>query len=98
MGFMKEIGVGVIGLGMGKNMLAINNDPTSQMEVRSLCDSDATRLEQMRCQHNIAFATTDYRELLARPDIDVVGIYSPDHLHMEHIAAAAAAGKHIICS
>src|SRR3954465_6142144 len=98
MELMKEIGVGVIGLGMGKNMLAINNDPTSRMEVRALCDTDAVRLEQIRGQHDIAFSTTDYCELLARPDISVVGIYSPDYLHMEHIAAAAKAGKHIICT
>src|SRR3954464_11895902 len=98
MELMKEIGVGVIGLGMGKNMLAINNDPSSRLQVRALCDTDATRLEQLRSQHNISFATTHYQELLARPDIDVVGIYSPDHLHIEHIAAAAAAGKHIICT
>jgi predicted dehydrogenase len=95
---VKEIGVGVIGLGMGKNMLAVNHDPDSRMEVRALCDTDAARLDQVRTQHNIAFSTTDYRELLARPDIAVVGIYSPDHLHMQHIAAAALAGKHIICT
>ena len=94
----KEIGVGVIGLGMGKNMLAVNHDADSRLEVRALCDTSATLLEQMQSEHHIPFATTDYQQLLARPDISVVGIYSPDHLHKEHIAAAAAAGKHIICT
>ncbi|CAN5418077.1 N/A [soil metagenome] len=95
---MKTIGVGVIGLGMGKNMLAINQDSHSVMEVRALCDTNEIMLEQVRAEYNIGFATTDYRQLLARPDIDVVGIYSPDHLHIEHITAAASAGKHIICT
>ena len=94
----KEIGVGVIGLGMGANMLAINEDATSQMEVRALCDSDTARLQRLENQHGITHITEDYRELVARPDIDMVGIYSPDHLHMEHIEAAATAGKHIICT
>ena len=94
----KEIGVGVIGLGMGANMLAVNEDATSRMEVRALCDSDPARLERLGNQHGISHVTADYRELVARPDIDMVGIYSPDHLHMEHIEAAAAAGKHIICT
>ncbi|HMN30992.1 MAG TPA: Gfo/Idh/MocA family oxidoreductase [Caldilineaceae bacterium] len=94
----KEIGVGVIGLGMGKNMLAVNQDPSSRMEVRGLCDSNETLLRQVQRQHGVAFATTDYHALLTRPDIDVIGIYSPDHQHIEQVEAAARAGKHIICT
>ncbi len=94
----KEIGVGVIGLGMGANMLAINQDATSSMQVRALCDSDTERLEQLGKEHEIPHLTTDYQELALQPDVDVVGIYSPDHLHMRHIEAAVAAGKHIICT
>ena len=60
--------------------------------------ADPARLERLGNQHGISHVTADYRELVARPDIDMVGIYSPDHLHMEHIEAAAAAGKHIICT
>ncbi len=39
---------------------------------------------------------TDYREVVIRSDIDVVGVYSPDHLHTEQVTAALAAGKHIV--
>jgi predicted dehydrogenase len=95
---MKTIGVGIIGLGMGKNMLAINGDSSSRMEVRAVCDSNDALVAQVRAQYAIACGATDYRLLLERPDIDVVGIYSPDHLHMEQITAAAEAGKHIICT
>lgn len=38
---------------------------------------------------------TDFRELLARPDIDAVCITVPDHWHAVIALAAAAAGKHI---
>ena len=31
----KDIGVGVIGLGMGRNMLGINEDPRSRLQVRA---------------------------------------------------------------
>jgi predicted dehydrogenase len=37
----------------------------------------------------------DYRELLARPDIDAVVISSPDHWHYDHTMAALKAGKHV---
>ncbi len=94
----KEIGVGVIGLGMGANMLAINRDAASRLQVRALCDANASLLQQTGERHSIGFVTSDYQELLERPDIDVVGIYTPDHLHSEQIEAAVAAGKHIICT
>jgi predicted dehydrogenase len=37
----------------------------------------------------------DYRELCARPDIDVVVISSPDHWHHAHAMAALRAGKDV---
>lgn len=40
-------------------------------------------------------AHTDYRDLLARADIDAVFIATPNHLHREHACAAFAAGKHV---
>jgi predicted dehydrogenase len=94
----KEIGVGVIGLGMGRNMLAINADTASRLVVRGACDTDEDLLGAVQRQYELPFVTNDYRELLERPDIQVIGIYSPDHLHLEHIEAAAQAGKHIICT
>ena len=94
----KEIGVGIIGLGMGANMLAINQDATSRLQVRALCDSNTELLQRLEKQHGVPFVTTDYRELVSRPEIDVVGIYSPDYLHVEQIEAATAVGKHIICT
>lgn len=42
-------------------------------------------------------AYEDYRELLARQDIDAVYIASPDHWHALHAIHAARAGKHIFC-
>jgi predicted dehydrogenase len=41
--------------------------------------------------------TTDYRELLARPDVDLVDICTPNNAHAEIVLAAAAAGKHVYC-
>lgn len=43
------------------------------------------------------FWTADYRELLARPEIDLVDCCVPNHRHEEIVTAAAAAGKHIYC-
>ena len=37
----------------------------------------------------------DYRELIARPDVDVIVIASPDHWHYDHTMTALKAGKHV---
>jgi predicted dehydrogenase len=42
-----------------------------------------------------AFVTEDYRQLLAQPDLDAIGIFSPDYLHEEHVLAALQVRKHV---
>jgi predicted dehydrogenase len=41
--------------------------------------------------------TTDWRELVARDDIDVIDICTPGDSHTEIAVAALAAGKHVLC-
>jgi predicted dehydrogenase len=94
----KDIGVGVIGLGMGAGMFALNASPEHRMEVRAICSPTAAKVAALAEQWKIGFHTTDYRKLLERKDIEVVAVYSPDHLHYEHARAALEAGKHVICT
>ncbi len=63
---MGKIGVGIIGLGMGKSMFGIRQIPDTTLEIRGICDTDADRLESIRTEHNVPFATMDYQELLQR--------------------------------
>ncbi|QIE43850.1 Gfo/Idh/MocA family protein [Meridianimarinicoccus aquatilis] len=42
-------------------------------------------------------ASSDWREVIARDDIDVIDICTPNNVHAEIAIAAAKAGKHIIC-
>ncbi len=56
-------------------------------------ESAAAAAQEIGCD----YWTADYRELLARPDIQVVDVNVPNHLHEEIVLAAAAAGKHIYC-
>lgn len=53
--------------------------------------------EQSAREAGCAVWTTDYRDLLARDDVDVADICVPNFQHAEVIAAAARAGKHIYC-
>jgi predicted dehydrogenase len=94
----KEIGVGVIGVGMGSCMFALNSSSESRFEVRGICCQHEEKLRKLDKEWGFGFYTTDYRELLDRKDIEVVGVYSPDHLHYEHCSAALKAGKHVVCT
>src|SRR3989440_12980003 len=48
-------------------------------------------------RYAIPFATQDYRDVLARPDIQAVVICSSTNTHAQIIEEAAWAGKHIFC-
>lgn len=94
----KDIGIGVIGIGMGLTLCPLNRDAKSRLEVRGLCATRPERLATAAGEWGIGYTTTDYREMIRRPDIDVIGVYSPDHLHTDHVLAALQAGKHVVCT
>jgi predicted dehydrogenase len=49
-------------------------------------------------RYNVPQTFTDYHELLALPEVEVVDLCVPNHLHRPIAEAAAAAGKHIVCT
>src|SRR5690349_21809826 len=62
------------------------------------CDLRPEKIAAARRACPDLFYTSSYAELLARDDVDIVAIYTPDALHGEHIAQAFEAGKHVICT
>lgn len=94
----KDIGVGIIGVGMGANVLPINHNPNSRLTVRGLCAQNTEKLSTLAARWQVPFWTTDYQELIARDDIQVIAVFSPDHLHTAQASAALHAGKHVICT
>jgi predicted dehydrogenase len=53
--------------------------------------------EVARDRYGFDEASSDWRAVIARPDIDVIDICTPNNAHAEIAIAAAEAGKHIIC-
>ncbi len=53
--------------------------------------------ETARDRYGFDEASSDWRAVVARPDIDVIDICTPNNVHAEIAIAAAEAGKHIIC-
>lgn len=90
------LGVGIIGGGiMGRSHAAsMAGDPRTRLIGIACLPREAA--ESFAAEFGAELATDDYRELLARPEIDFVSIATPDHLHHEICSAAIAAGKHFM--
>jgi predicted dehydrogenase len=58
---------------------------------------DAERVEASRVKFGWNEGATDWREVVARDDIDIVDICTPGSSHVEIALAALAAGKHVLC-
>ena len=92
---MAVLGVGIIGLGMGRNLLPVNSMPDFPARVRAVCDLIPERIENARA-NGVEFTTDSYGALLDKRDLDIIAIYTPDHLHRDQIIEALEAGKHVL--
>ncbi len=93
---MKIIRVGVIGTGWGELQISAFQR-VKEVQVVAVCDADAARAAEIGKRMNIAQTFSDYRELIARDDIDLVSIAAPPEMHKKIAEAALQARKHIIC-
>ena len=106
-----RIALGFIGTGrqaFHANLPGFLREPDAQ--VVAVCDVDAWRLDQARVLVETHYRNSardgeyrgcaihrDWRELLARPDLDAVMISTPDHWHVPIALAAIRAGKDVAC-
>jgi predicted dehydrogenase len=89
--------VGLIGTGFGTrvHMPAMRADPG--IEVVAICSARRDRAEQAAEEWGVPFIASDYRELIARDDVELVDVCTPPDSHAEMTIAALEAGKHVLC-
>jgi predicted dehydrogenase len=100
----KKITVGFIGTGdHGTHWNLRRYMQMRDARVLVVCDVDRHRMETAKqivdeqyLNHDCA-TTRDFREIVARPDIDAVMISTPDHWHTLISVMAARAGKDVQC-
>jgi predicted dehydrogenase len=90
-------GIGVLGLHEGRTLLVGLNRARFAKAVAG-CDLEEGKIKVVKTEVPDLFYTLDYEEMLRRPDVEIVAIYTPDALHGEHIEAAFKAGKDVICT
>ena len=63
----------------------------------AVADTVPSRVSQAVDDFGYRTGVSDWREVVERPDIDIIDITAPNAMHQEVAEAAAAAGKHIFC-
>jgi len=96
---MTTLGLAIIGAG-GENIATSSHLPAlrhiPEARLVALHDVTAEGVRRSAEQYG-AEPYTDLAAMLARDDVDVVIVASPDRFHAEHVVQVAAAGKHILC-
>jgi predicted dehydrogenase len=96
-----KLGVGICGVGWcgAQHIQAFQKNPHTEVTwLYGGGDEARTRASAARHDVNVPGAriARSYEELIGAPDVDIVSISSPNHLHAEQAVAAANAGKHML--
>jgi len=92
-----EVGVGLVGSGFIGQVHAEAVSRSALASVSAVASRSADRAEDFAGRLGIPAWHTDYRELVARNDVDLVCVAVPNWLHRDIVVAAAEAGKHVVC-
>ena len=101
---MKPLNVGLIGYGfMGRahsnafrkvsNFFDLDYEPV----LKAICARDGGKAKAFAERWGYQSVETDWKQLIARDDIDIIDICTPNNTHAEIAIAAAKAGKMIMC-
>jgi predicted dehydrogenase len=101
---MKKLNVGIIGYGfMGRAhsnaYRKVGNffDLEYQPVLKAACARNKEKVKAFAKRWGYESIETDWRKLIARDDIDLIDICTPNDSHAEIAIAAARAGKMILC-
>jgi myo-inositol 2-dehydrogenase/D-chiro-inositol 1-dehydrogenase len=101
---MKTLNIGVIGCGfMGRTHSNAFRQAPQFFDLpylpvlKTICARNAVKAEAFAKNWGYQSFETDWRALVASPEIDLIDIASPNDTHAEIAIAAAAAGKMILC-
>jgi predicted dehydrogenase len=97
---MKKIRAGIVGCGFianGKHLASMAR--RDDIEIVAFCDIVIEQAQAAAQKFGTpdALVCADYHDLVARPDIDVVHVCTPNSSHAEISVAALEGGKHVMC-
>ena len=101
---MDEVGIGIVGYGLmgrahahGYTVAPRVRDLPVVPRLRAISGRDEAAVASAAVRYGVGDWTVDWRELVARADVDIVDVCTPPGTHAEVVRAAAAAGKAVVC-
>jgi predicted dehydrogenase len=95
---MAQLGIGLVGCGFwGTHMHLPALATALEARVVAVASRSGDHAAAAAAAFDVPRWSTDYRELLEDPDVDVIDLCTPNGRHAEMAIAAARAGKHVIC-
>ena len=92
----QELGFGILGAGLVSPFHANSVRDAEGGRLIAICDVDKERADKRAGEFGVkAYYSLD--DLLADPEVDVVNVTTPNHLHRDAVLQCAAAGKHVLC-
>ena len=91
------ITVAIIGAGIGEQHLEGYRALPEKFTVKALCDLNLDRAHVVAGRDDSIALYEDSKAVLDDPDIDLIDICLPPHLHFDVTLAALTAGKHVVC-
>ena len=87
----------ILGLGEGRSTIsaALHSE---KVTLHKICDRNEELCRKRVAEFGFPHYTTSYQDLLEDVEIDIIAIYTPDHLHADHVLKALEYGKHVICT
>jgi len=94
---MSTVTAGVLGLGsMGVGWHCTQLDRVEGFDLIAGCDPSEERRGEAAAKFGVE-THSDYEEMLARDDLDLVVVATPSSMHRDHVTMALEAGKNCVC-
>jgi len=91
----QTLGFGILGAGLVAPFHAKSVAESKGGKLIAFCDMNAERLGKLTAEYKVK-GYADLASMLKDPEIDVVNVCTPNHLHHEAVLKIAAAGKHCL--
>ncbi len=91
------IGIGIVGAGFARTTQIPGFKDCIGARVVAIASAHRERAQSVADEFKIRHVANDWRELVARDDVDLVSIVTPPATHMEITLAALGNGKHVLC-
>ena len=94
---VQPLRVGIVGLGWAGQTHLKSYLQLPGVQVLALAGLEEDRLAALGAEHGVPHRYRDWRDLVARDDLDVISVCTPNNLHAPVAIAALEGGRHVLC-